>query len=167
MSSRIYPKDLVDLIKKFKLIPKLVRSSKDIRRYSKYISLQQSNEPFKIEEVIPLDNDVYYQIRFLSTGRQAVVPYEDNFSYYELHQDRSNISKLPTIINTEVPYFGSEIKYWFFINNIDLSSNKFCNFKSLITDSKHYIADNKLYYLLGTYLPLEDRYVDCKAILSK
>lgn len=165
MSFKIYEPDLEIFIKDTNLIPKKIKHIRDIRRYGKYISLQQSTEGFKIEDIIEVDEDIYYQIKFLLSGRQAVVPYEDNFTYYELIPDRNEIKSLPTIINTNVPYYGSEIKYWFYKNDIDLLSDKFYNFKSLLVDSKHIISDNKLYYLLATYLPLKDKFVDCRAIL--
>ena len=167
MSSKLYPKELGIFARKFKLIPSLVKSKSEIRKYGKYMSVQQATEGFKVEDIIEVNDDIYYQIRFLSSGRQAVVPYEDKFTYYTLFNDINNIRRLPTIINTDKAYFGSEIKYWFFINNIDLNSEKFINFKSLIMDSKHFIADNKMYYLKGNYLPLEDKYVSCCAMLLK
>lgn len=165
MNFSIYEPDIVRFITGTRLIPRKIKSSKEIRRYGKYISLQQATEGFKIEEIIEIGNDLYYQIRFLTSGRQAVVPYEDTFIYYELFQDKNDLKSTPTIINTDIPYYGSEIKYWFFIHNYDLSSNKFYNFKSLIIDSKHMIADNKLYCLYGTYLESKDKYVDCKVVL--
>ena len=165
MSSRIYNKDLAKFVSDYNFIPKKVKSGKDIRRYGRYIALEQSTDGFKIDEIIAVNDDIYYQIKFLSTGRQAVIPFEESFTYYELHPDKTNIRDLQTIINTGIPYYGSEIRYWFFINKINLSSDKFSNFKSLLIDSKHTIADNKLYCLEGTYLPLKDKYIDCKAIL--
>ena len=167
MNSKIYPTDLAKFVDTSKYIPRKIKSSKDIKKYSRYISLEQATDGFKIEDIIEIDDDIYYQVRFLLTGRQAVIPYEETFTYYELIPDKTSIRKLPTIINSNEPYFGSEIKYWFFINNINLDSDKYYNFKSLITESKHMISDNKLYYMLATYLPLKDKFVDCRAVLFK
>ena len=160
--TRIYPKELAEYVLKHHLIPKKVKHMEDIKVFRKYISIQQSNDAFKIEDIIEVNEQLYYQIRFLSTNRQAVVPYEPKFTYYELYQDKSKLYKVPNIINTNTPYFGSEIKYWFFINNIDLDSDKYINFKGLVTKSDFMISDRKVYYLKAEYLPLEDKYIDCK-----
>ena len=168
MTSQIYPKELAKFVKEYHLIPKKIKFIEDIRQYGKYISLQQSNiDGFKVEEIIEVNDLIYYQIRFLISGRQAVVPYEPKFTYYELYKDKSKITKLPNIINTEYPYYGSEIKYWFFINNIDLDSKKYNCFKSYICKSDYTLSDKKLYYLTATYLPLTDEYVNSKALLYK
>lgn len=167
MMTEIYPKQLSNFIKENHLIPKKIKYVQDIKQYGKYISIQQSTDGFKVEEIIEVNEDIYYQVRFLESGRQAVIPYESKFTYYELFQDRSKIRKLPNIINSNKPYFGSEIKYWFFINNIDLNSKKYNCFKSLICKSDYTISDRKLYYLKADYYPISDEYTDCKAVIYK
>ena len=162
--AEIYPKELSDYIKKTNYIPKKIKSVNEIKLYAKYFSLEEGKDGFKIEDIIEVDNQIYYQIKFLSNNRQALVPYEESFHYYELMTDKNDIKNLESIINTPILYFGSEIKYWFFSHNINLSGRKYKNFYNIIIESGREISDKKLYSLLAKYDDKKKIYYDCQAI---
>lgn len=163
----IYPKDLGDYIRKTNYIPKIVKDIKDIKKFAKYIYLEACQEGFKIEDIIDVNDQVYYQINLLNSHRQAVIPFEEKFNYFELLSDKSNIRKKSNIINSNEAFYGSEIKYWFFINNIDLYSKKYEGFRPIVTKSGFTISDKKLYFLKAEYIPSLDTYIHCRAVLTK
>lgn len=165
MSIHIYPKELGTYIKKTRYIPKQVKYLDDIKKYSKYIYLEACNDGFKVEDIIEVDDQIYYQVRLLDNSRQAVIPYDESFHYYELLTDKEHIIDVDNIINTDIPYYGSEIKYWFFIHNIDLKTGKYHNFKPLVTKSNITISDRKLYFLYADYSHLDNEYTNCKAVI--
>ena len=162
---RIYPQDLIEFIKEFPYIPKKLKYVDEIKRYAKYYCLDLKIG-FKVEEVIEVSGQIYYQIRLLDTGRQAVIPYEEKFTYYELLTDKNDLKTL-AIINSDSPFFGSEIKYWFFINNINLHSICYQGFAPLVTESDKTLSDRKIYFLKGLYLPDSKIYMNCRAELCK
>ncbi len=167
MGNLIYPKELGNIVKEYNCIPRLIKKVDEIKRSSKYFCQENSNEPFKIEEVIEVNNQIYYQIKLISSYKQAVIPYEEKFTYYELFPDRSNIKQLKNIINNGKPYYGSEIKYWFYINNIDLDCEKYNEFKDIITESGMTISDKKIYFLKASYVNSKDIFIKCRAVQAK
>ena len=165
MSKRIYPKLISEfLTDNSHYIPKQVRYLSEIKQFAKYISAEQGIG-FKIEEIININDQTYYQVRFLDNNRQAVLPYEETFHYYELLTDKIDMRAVKNIINTNIPYYGSEIKYWFFVNNIDLDSEKYLDLKPIILQSYSSISDRKLYLLFGEYK--DNIYTACRAEVFK
>lgn len=165
MSKRIYPKSISDFLKEnTQYIPKQIRYPSEIKQFAKFIASEQGIG-FKIEEIIEVNKHDYYQVRFLDNNRQAVLPYEETFHYYELLTDKINMYNINNIINSTTPYYGSEIKYWFFINNIDLDSEKYREFKPIILDSNRSISDRKVYFLFANYI--NGSYTNCRAELFK
>ena len=163
----IYPKELCAYIDKTGYIPKKVKFLDDIRKFSKYIYLEACNDGFKVEDIIDVDNQIYYQIRLLDNSRQAVIPYDESFHYYELLTDKENIINIDNIINTDIPYYGSEIKYWFYTHKIDLKSGKYSGFKPLVTKSNVMISDRKIYFLYADYSNIDNEYINCRAVLFR
>ncbi len=167
MSKLIYPKELGKIVKEFNYIPRIVKNADEIRQTSKYFCYENSNEPFKVEEIIEVNNQIYFQIKLLLSNRQAVIPYEEKYTYYELHTDKLNIKHANNIINNGKAYYGSEIKYWFFINNIDLDCIKYNSFEDIITESGMTISDRKIYFLKAAYIKTKDIFVGCRAEQAK
>ena len=164
MSFSIYPQELSKFIKSNHYIPKKLRYVSEIKQFARYYCLEQ-NIGFKVEEVIEVSDQIYYQIRILNNNRQAVIPYEEKFTYYELLTDRLDIKHTDEIINTDIKYFGSEIKYWFFIHKINLEEPPYKGFASLVTKGgNHLISDKKMYILKANYNKDKDIYTSCKAI---
>lgn len=167
MSNLIYPKELAEYIDRSHYIPKQVKYLDDIKKYAKYIYLEACNDGFKIEDIIEVDDSIYYQIRLLESGRQAVIPYEEKFHYYELLTDKNDIEELDNIINTDIAYYGSEIKYWFFSHKINLRSKKYSKFKPLLTTSDMTISDRKMYIISADYNSEDDVYTSCYASIIR
>ena len=140
MSARLYPKDLCKFINKFSYIPKKIKYRNELKQFAKYYCLEQ-NIGFKIEEVIEVSNQFYYQIKFLDNSKQAVIPYEEKFHYYELLVDKNEIVSLDSIVNSPIPYYGSEIKYWFYKHKINLDNSNYRHFKYLLMNSRRVISD--------------------------
>lgn len=161
MASLIYPKILTNYIKDHNCIPKKVKFITDLRQYSRYVYLEQFN-PFKIENIIQTDDYMYFQVRYLDSNRQAVIPYDEKNHYYELLMDRSDIKHLDSIININDYYYGSEIKYWFYIHKINLDSKKYQIFRPYILGSDKTLSDRKIYRIKATYIKELDEYVDCQ-----
>lgn len=69
-------------------------------------------------------------------------------SDYRLEKDTKELYKKKTIINDDIAYYGAEIVYWFFMNNIDCFSAKYKGFWKFVDRySDHRIADNTKYIL--------------------
>lgn len=166
MSTRIYPKVLSKFITKYPYIPKVIKYKDDIKQFARYYCLE-SSIGFKVDEVIEVSHQLYYQIKFLDTNRQAVIPYEEKFHYYELLTDKSDIYLIDSIINSPQPYYGSEIKYWFFTHNINLDAKQYQEFKPLLLKSDKVLIDKKVYFLKADYNRKTGIYTNCRAILCK
>ena len=167
MSFSIYPQNLSKFIKSNYYIPKKLRYKSEIKQFAKYYCLEQSLG-FKVEEVIEVSDQTYYQIRILDNNRQAVIPYEENFTYYELLTDRLDIKHTDSIINTNTKYFGSEIKYWFFIHKINLEDPCYKGFIPIISkNGKHLISDKRMYTIKANYNIEKNIYTNCKATVYK
>ena len=90
-----------------------------------------------------------------------LVPGED----YMIEFDRVKLYK-STIINSPILYTGAEIRYWFFINNIDFFNEKYRGFWEYVdTFSPNKVIDKEKYFISGVY---EDGiYNNCKLIREK
>ena len=167
MNKLIYPKELGKIVKQYNYIPRVVKRVDEIHRSSKYFCFENSDEPFKVEEIIEVNNQIYFQIKLLDTNKQAVIPYEKKYTYYELFADKLDIKSIDNIINNGKAYYGSEIKYWFFINDIDLDSLKYNEFLDIVTESGMTISDKKIYFLKASYIKAKDIFIKCRAVQAK
>ena len=159
----IYPGYLVKVLRKCRdlenYIPKLMYKDDDLKIYHKYISLidRCCNEPFKIESIFFEEGTRYCTVRYLISSKFAVLPDPVDNIDYEFIKDRHNIKDV-NIINNESYYYGSEIKYWFYIHNIDLDSPKYRAFRQYIEMYRtNTISDNTLYQVTGRLV--DDNYV--------
>jgi hypothetical protein len=83
---------------------------------------------------------------------------------YRMIKDDNNLSDKSSIINDGKIYTGAEIKYWFFMNNIDCFNRKFKGFwKYLDTYSDKVIDDNARYMMTADTNHLGN-YINCKLI---
>lgn len=88
----------------------------------------------------------------------------DIYSDYILEPDTDFIYKERTLINNKKIYTGAEIRYWFYINDIDAFDEVHAEFwKYLDSNSNAYINDTTRYKLVGK-MNSEGIYEDCKII---
>ena len=76
--------------------------------------------------------------------------------------DKSGLVK-ENIINSEKSYTGAEIRYWFFMNNIDCFNTKYRYFWTYVdTFSNNRISDKQKYFLYAGMR--NDEYIHCRVI---
>lgn len=167
MIRNIYPEKLSNFIRNSdnNYIPRKLKTDERLRLYKRYWSLY-SDDCFKVDKVYFIDSIEYYSVKYSNLLYGEISFPVDSDYIYELHNDRNNIKDINNIINTKSSFLGSEIKYWFYINNIDLTSNKYSGFWSFLDpSSKSLISDNKYYFLYASYD--NDIYKDCKISLDR
>lgn len=164
----IYDSTLVSLLKIKELdnyIPKMMSKDDYPKEFHKYISLtdRDCKEPFKIESSFVEDGIRYYCVKYLKSIRFAVLP-EPLHLTYEFIKDRNNIKK-KNIINDNEYYYGSEIRYWFYINKIDLDSTRYLAFRKYVEPYRsNSIIDSVLYKVEGFLTEDKERYSNCRFI---
>lgn len=167
MIRNIYPEKLSNLIgyNNNSYIPRKLKIDERLRLYKRYWT-SYSNDCFKVDKVYFIDGIEYYSVKYSNLLHGEISFPVDSDYIYELHTDRNNIKSINNIINTKASFLGSEIKYWFHVNNIDLSSIKYSGFWSFLDpNSKSVISDNKYYFLFASYD--NDIYSDCKISLDR
>ena len=154
----IYPEYLSHLINRRRdlenYVPRLMSKDDDLRLFHKYVSMSDiyDRDPFKVESTFVEDGTVYYCIKNLVTSRFAVIPAPVDNIDYEFIRDRNDL-KHAKIINSENYYYGSEIKYWFYIHKIDLDSDKYRVFRKYIeANEDNTIIDNNVYQVSGIFV---------------
>lgn len=164
----IYPENLQKLlIRNRGMIPKKINYKEPLKLFHKYWTIELPNYIFKVHSIFEADNIEYYQIKSLDSMYQSALSFPLNNEFcFELMQDRNNIKDLPNIINSSIGYFGSEIRYWFFVNQIDYNDGKYIGFKSYIDyTGKNSLSDSKIYFLKGELK--NNIYTNCYAKLIK
>lgn len=79
---------------------------------------------------------------------------------YLLIKDENEIYN-QNIINSNKSFTGAEIIYWFYVNNIDLNSKKYCGFSSyLINESNFKLSDTNRYKVIAK-TDKNDNYINC------
>lgn len=166
----IYPEKLEKILKISPgYVPKKINPKDRLKLYHKYWSNEYPESAFKVINIFTIDSIEYYQIKYLKTLFQAAISYPVYGTCYELIQDHNKIRKkdISSILNITSGYYGSEIKYWFFYNNIDLNDKKYCGFKPFIEiEGKNSLCDSKKYNLLAN-INENGNYEYCHAILSR
>lgn len=145
----IYPSQVqnIILLKTFKsYVPKKLNNKEHLKLFHKYFSLEEKS-PFKVEKVYEINGIEYYSIKYILNHQYALISYPvDVNSYYELILDRNKLNEIDIINDSSLFLYGSEIKYWFFINNIDLDNKKYIGFRTFILyNHNNTISDSKQY----------------------
>ena len=85
-------------------------------------------------------------------------PYED----YIIDFDKAGLVE-ENIINSEKSYTGAEIRYWFFMNNIDCFNPKYRYFWTYVdTFSNNRVADKQRYFLYAGMR--NNEYIHCRVV---
>lgn len=86
---------------------------------------------------------------------------ELNTSDYLLRKDEKEIYKLNDIVQLKYPLTGAEIIYWFYINKINMSNQKYKGFwKFINSDSANRISDHAK-YLINAQINDKGNYYNC------
>lgn len=142
----IFPKQVNDFILENHYIARKMKPGEHLKQYHRYWS-SFSNTTFKVMEIYNIDDREYYSIKFpnLLFG-EASYPAPNDYMF-ELKVDYKHIESL-NIINSKSSLLGSEIRYWFVINNIDLNDSIYSGFWSYLDyNSKSSISDDKYYFV--------------------
>lgn len=155
---RIYPKELEKIVQETKLIPRKIYYEEKLKLYHKYFIPIYGSEVIKVENISTIYETEYYFIRY-GNKMNGCLSYPIYRNSYELLHNDNNIGD-SEIINSNIAYSGAEIKFWFFINNIDFDKEEYKGFYSYI-DPKNIksIYDNK--YYLVKYNP-DDELMPCR-----
>lgn len=167
MRYRIYSDKLEKFLREenHQYIPRKIKSNENLKIYKRYWDAF-SDTYYKIEKIYNVEDVEYYSVKYLDS-MFGEISFPVDFDYtYELMVDKNNLDKID-IINNKISYSGAEIKYWFFINNIDLGSEIYNKFWPFIDpNSKSVISDDKYYFIFAT-LNKKGQYRDCKVSLDK
>lgn len=171
MSSRIYPEKLKEYIlseeSMIDYIPRHIKFKEHLRLYRRYWVNYFDDECIKVDQIYEVDGIEYYSVKCTNCLYETITyPLDCNYTY-ELMIDKKDIKNIESIINTNISYTGAEIKYWFFMNKIDLSSEKYIGFWSFLNpNSKNLISDDK-YYFVKSVLDTNGNLIKCKISLDK
>ena len=171
MSFRIYPEKLKEYIlseeSNIDYIPRHIKFNEHLRLYRRYFVTCFGDDCIKVDEIYDVEGVEYYFVKYPNSLYGTIsFPLDNNYTY-ELLIDKKDIKNIDNIINTKVSYTGAEIKYWFFIHNIDLSSEKYIGFWSFLNpNSKNVISDDK-YYFVKSIKEENGIYIDCRISLDK
>lgn len=158
-----FDNSLEKLIKRKKIIPYQVNPGDKLLRGKWYYDIYYSSL-FKVLEVKYKAGGVLdYAITKSDEGYNSYIstqltPYED----YIIDFDRNGLSE-EMIINSEKSYTGAEIRYWFFMNDINCFDPKYRLFWTYVdTYSKNRVADKQKYFL---YAVLKNNvYSHCRVV---
>ena len=142
----IFPEEITYIINKKGLIPKPLKYTK-LRLHHKYF-FPEFKGVVKVDEILNVNNAEYYMIRY-SSNMVACIPSLDRKHLdgrYELVKDTNQLAE-ENIINSNTPYYGYEIKFWFVKNQIDFHKIKYKEFYKYFTDKEFMIEDGKRYIL--------------------
>lgn len=162
----LYPEKLEKFILAGNIyIPRKIKQDEHLKLYKRYW-LVQDDEYLKVDQVYSVEDQEYYSVKYLNgLYGEISFPLNHNFTY-ELFCDKKNVTNMETILNQRYSFTGAEIKFWFFIHNIDLEEEMYNGFISFLDpDSKSLIADDKHYFLKAKLD--EGIYKDCKIFLDR
>jgi len=127
MINRIYPEKLELFLSDYPdYIPYPYTKYDQLKLYRRYYT--EDDQIIKILEIYDILDTTYYYMK-INNSLQAVIPYPVNDIKYELIPLYNEELPNEKIINSDQWYTGAEIKYWFFINKIDLNSTKYSDLK--------------------------------------
>ena len=158
-----FDNSLEKLIKRKKIIPYQVNPGDKLLRGKWYYDIYYSSL-FKVLEVKYKPGGILdYAITKSDEGYSNYIstqltPYED----YIIDYDRNGLAE-EVIINSEKSYTGAEIRYWFFMNDINCFDPKYKLFWTYVdTYSKNKVSDKQKYFL---YAVLKNNvYSHCRVI---
>lgn len=141
----IYPKKLEDIMKKNHYIPRQLHYGEHFKLYHRYFNAY-TEELFKVIEILNIDNDLYYIIHVDDNYSSAIPEPSSTEINYEILKDYYDIVN-QSIINSDKSFTGAEIKYWFVVNEIDLSDDYYGYKKYFDKSYKYFILDSRHYYV--------------------
>ena len=158
-----YDNSLERLIKRKRIIPYQVNPGDKFIKGKWYYDTYY-NSLFKVTEVkYNTGNILDYAITKSDEGYSSYIttplsPYED----YIIDFDTKDIATM-NIINSEKSFTGAEIRYWFFMNDINCFDPKYKYFWTYVdTYSNNKVADKQKYFL---YAGLKNNvYTKCRVI---
>ena len=157
----IYPPKLEEYIKSSRYIPRKIRKNEHLKIYHRYW-LNDYNDAAKVDDIFTENHIEYYSIKY--NNMYGCISNPVSVDTYELLYNKNEIEKI-NIINSSKSYTGAEIKYWFWMNNIDISINsKYSGFWSFLNqNSSNILIDNKYYFVSYN----KNRRQKCQMILDK
>ena len=156
MRDTIFPRELVNIIKKSHYIPRLLKHTEKLKFHHKYYLEEYGL--CNVIDIFKIDNTEYYTI--ICNGKKHIClsyPLNNDFTRnFELLIDYGKIAK-DNIINNKKYYTGAEIRFWFIVNNLPIWMNGIYNeyMKYLCRNSKYSIIDNMKYRV--AYKPANKR----------
>lgn len=164
-AKHIYPKQLEELLEGTNYIPRKLKLGENLKQYHRYWS-SFFDVFFKVMQIYHVEKTEYYSVKFpnLLFG-EISFPVDYNYMY-ELMVDYHNIKDIENIINHSESFTGAEIRYWFYINKINLNDPKYRAFYPFLNpESKSGILDDKHYFICATQI--NNAYTNCKVKIDK
>lgn len=165
LSKFIFSKQLADIVLKNHYIPRRIKENEHLKQYHRYWSTY-SQMICKVLEIYYVKNSEYYTVK-MDSCLYGEITYPLPKDYvYELKIDYKNLDNLWIINNSKLSLSGAEIRYWFFIKNIDFNDPEYGEFWSYLNyNSKSSISDDKFYFVKS----FKDSYgnTHCKVSIDK
>ena len=149
MIQHVYPEKLIQILETNpQYIPRKILPNEHLKLYRRYY-ITDREESFKVQQEYQVDGRDYYTIKYIPDNLFGEISFPLNSdSTYELYTDKSDLCKIPSIINTKISYSGAEIRKWFFEHKSETSSPRFDGFWAFLNlNSLCSISDNKYYFL--------------------
>ena len=163
--SILYPKSLEDYIKRNNFCPILLEKN-ILKLNTRYYNIN-SEEHYKVLDIYTCNDHKYYYVKGRE-HRYHNISDPVKGKIYKLIEVKKKEYKDLYIINNNKFYYGYEIIYWFWANNIDLESDIYCKFKSFVDcRSDNCISMNKRYKVLARKDPVQGVFYKIRFILEK
>ncbi len=117
--------DIDDKIRKKKVIPYSIFPGEKFHRGTWYYSRYYNNF-FKVLDIETINGEDFISIR-TDDNRYSCISTDLCTDDLMLEKDKKEIYKT-YIFNSNIPYTGAEIRYWFFMHDIDCFNTKYSQF---------------------------------------
>lgn len=153
--------DIDEKIKKKKVIPYSIFPGDKFRKGKWYYS-RFFNDFFKVLEVEYAEDGRLEEAYIISDkNRYSLITTDLCTDDLILEKDSKNIYK-SDIFNTNIPYTGAEIRYWFFIHDIDCFNQKYGNFWKYVDRYSEYCLDDRKKYRCYGNQDIEGNLINCR-----
>lgn len=144
----IFSKQLSDIVLENHYIPRKIKHNEHFKQYHRYWS-SFSEVYCKVLDIYFIKNIEYYSVKLQnSLFSELSYPLPDDY-IFELLVDYKDLEHSWIINNFKLGSLtGAEIRYWFFIKDIDLNDPEYDGFWSYLDyTSKSSISDDKYYFV--------------------
>ena len=141
MYNHIYKSNLEAYIQSSRSIPRKMRDGERLKIYHKY--WLDSYGAVKVHDIFMEKGTEYYVVKHADRMTSYIPHPVESIYSFELLYNTQDFVESYDVINSNKPYTGSEIRFWFFINNL---LDKYPNVMDYLSyTGKYRILDSRVY----------------------